>query len=617
MNRVEFDALVARLDAVARTSPRGYKARLIAMAALGYGYLFAMLALLLLLLAAAAASVVYLKVWGVKLLFVIGPFVWLVARSLWVSVPAPVGIAVTKKQAPELFERLDRLGRELGAPRFHDVIVNDEFNAAVVQVPRLGVFGWHRNILVLGMPLLKALKPEQLDAVLAHELGHLAGGHARFGNWLYRLRTAWSQLLNELARANSRGDVLFRPFLEWYSPRFSAYTFPLARANEYEADAASARVTSPRAAAEALTAVNVVGAYLRERYWPRIHAAADHHPQPAFAPFASLGSFRDDLPEPDAKEWLGRAMAQATTSADTHPALADRLKAIGAAPALAVPGQDESSDRLLGSARERVIAALDERWLKLVMHDWNSRYRDACARRERLAELEEFAARDALTIQDAIERACLIHAHGDGYEAAVALLRDIVERNPDHAIAHYALGVRLLDADDADGAAIMERAIELDPSLTGAGEEALRDHHWRAGNRELAERHHDALEACQIADHAAQAERATIRLSDKYMTHGLDPEALQPLKATLAGLGIRKAWLVRKRCRHQPELPLYVLAFRLTHVFAFNREQRGQAMQERIVSEVTLPGDSFVICVDGTNYRFGRKFRWMRGARIL
>jgi hypothetical protein len=54
-------------------------------------------------------------------------------------------------------------------PRFHHVLVTDDFNAAVVQAPRLGLFGWYRNYLLIGLPLAKALTVEQFKAVLAHE----------------------------------------------------------------------------------------------------------------------------------------------------------------------------------------------------------------------------------------------------------------------------------------------------------------------------------------------------------------------------------------------------------------------------------------------------------------
>src|SRR5262249_7727554 len=144
--------------------------------------------------------------------------------------------------------------------------------------------------LIIGLPLMKALTREQLAAVLAHEFGHLAGGHGRLANWIYRLRFGWIRLAQALQERNSFGSFAFRPFFKWYAPYFSAVSFPLARANEYEADAASARLTSPTAAAAALTGVNVIGTVLQARYWPNLLRNADRVAQPSFAPFAEMGT---------------------------------------------------------------------------------------------------------------------------------------------------------------------------------------------------------------------------------------------------------------------------------------------------------------------------------------
>src|SRR5262249_15114730 len=146
-----------------------------------------------------------------------------------------------------------------------------------------------RNTLLIGLPLMKALTREQLAAVLAHEFGHLAGGHGRLGNWVYRLRFGWARLAHALQARRSFGSFAFRPFFRWYAPYFSAVSFPLARANEYEADAASARLTSPTATAAALTGVNVIGTFLEARYWPDVHRKADEVAQPSFAPFTQMG----------------------------------------------------------------------------------------------------------------------------------------------------------------------------------------------------------------------------------------------------------------------------------------------------------------------------------------
>lgn len=57
-----------------------------------------------------------------------------------------------------------------------------------MQHARLGVLGWHVNYLILGLPLMQAVSPEQFRAIVAHELGHLSRNHSRFAGWIYRVR---------------------------------------------------------------------------------------------------------------------------------------------------------------------------------------------------------------------------------------------------------------------------------------------------------------------------------------------------------------------------------------------------------------------------------------------
>ena len=263
MTYEEFETLVGRLEEQAKRNLAGYRTRVLLMALLGNAYLGVMLVLIALLVVAAAISVVWLKAAGVKIAILMAVLLWLVLKALWVRLAPPEGTEITARDAPELFGMIEELRRALRSPRFHHVLVTDDFNAAVVQAPRLGLFGWYRNYLLIGLPLAKALTVEQFKAVLAHEFGHLSKGHGRISNWIYRQRLRWGRLMAALEAAESWGLVLFRPFLRWYAPYFNAYSYPLARANEFEADATSARLASRRAAAEALTAVNVVGSYLR------------------------------------------------------------------------------------------------------------------------------------------------------------------------------------------------------------------------------------------------------------------------------------------------------------------------------------------------------------------
>jgi Zn-dependent protease with chaperone function len=245
--------------------------------------------------------------------------------------------------SPDLFAMIEALRRQLGAPRFHHVLLTDDFNAAVVQSPRLGIFGWPRNYLLIGLPLMKGLTVEQFKAVLAHEFGHLAKGHGRVANWIYRQRLRWRPPDGDAGGDRERRAIpvqavpqLVRAVLQ--RVLVSACARERVRSRRDVGAASPRQALLPRAhQRERRRQLS------RERYWPQVHKKADDQPQPGFAPFSSMSHHvATDVDPASAKQWLSRAMQAETTLADTHPALADRLKAIGEAPNLAPPAQGEA-----------------------------------------------------------------------------------------------------------------------------------------------------------------------------------------------------------------------------------------------------------------------------------
>jgi Zn-dependent protease with chaperone function len=611
----EFEGLVGKLEGQARRNPAAYKTRVLLMALLGNAYLGVMLALIAGLLAAAAVSVVWLKAAGAKIAFVVGVFLWLVLKALWVRLAPPEGSEVTKREAPELFAMIEELRRKLRSPRFHHVLVTDDFNAAVVQAPRLGIFGWYRNYLLIGLPLAKALSVEQFKAVLAHEFGHLAKGHGAMSNWIYRQRLRWSRLMATLEEVESWGIVLFRPFLRWYSPYFNAYSFPLARANEYEADATSARLASPRAAAEALTAVNVVGSYLEERYWPQIHRKADDLPQPAFSPYSAMGNVASEI-EPDSiHKWLKQALARKTTLDDTHPSLTERLGALNEKPRLALPAAGTAADRLLGGALERITRAFDERWKESILPSWRERHQEVQEGRKRLAELD---TKRELSLQEAFDRAKLTETYGGNAEGALEQFRALLARAPEEPVVLSSLGVRLLARDDEAGGALLEDAMQRDETEIVRCCTALRDFCWRNGRKDEAHAWHRRLTERAEMEQGAANERDEVRLTDKFERHALGAEALVKMQVQLKSIaGLRKAYFAKKRVTHMQERPCYVLGFRVGSLLRWHTKRRAAEVLAGIQQAVSFPGETLIINVEGQNYRFGRKFRWMRGSRIV
>lgn len=617
MTNEQFDALVARLETQAQRHPFLYKSRVLLMALLGYGYITVMLVGLVM---ATLLSLLFLKVLGLKLAIPLLVLIWAVLKALWVRLDAPLGRRVTQREAPALFEMINDLRKRLKAPRFHRILITDDFNACVVQTPRLGIFGWHRNYLVIGLPLMKSLSEEQFRAVLAHEFGHLAGGHGRVSNWIYRLRLSWHRLMDSLTAGGHFGTFLFRRFFTWYVPYFTAFSFPLARANEYEADAAAARVTSSQAMAQALTAVNVVGSYLDERYWSTIHRSAMDLPRPAFAPFERLAEqLSADIEPASTQLWLDHALERKTTSADTHPSLSDRSHALQQPPLLVLPAREERADLLLGPALQSITQELDCQWEEAILPAWQQRYETATQGRARLQELEACMTEGAaLSAPEAYERACLTEEFGSGAEAALEQFRELQQQEPNSPMACFALGSRLLGRDDEAGLDLVQHAIELDDDAMLPGYELLRDFCWRHGQEAAAHAWHDKLMQRSELLQRARAEREQLTVKDKFDHHGLPEELVAEVRACLKSIrGVRKVYLLRKRLKLFPEQPLYVVGFSCTPLWGFYRRKREAGIGQRIVDELKLPGEIFCLSIDGDNYRFGRKFRWRRGARVV
>ncbi|MCW5603444.1 MAG: M48 family metalloprotease, partial [Burkholderiales bacterium] len=597
MNNEEFDALVSRLEAQARKNPQGYRTRVILLALLGDTYLLLMLAILVLLLLMSLVSIVFLKAVGIKIAAVIGFFLWVVVRALRVNLPPPQGFEVRRKDVPELFGMIRDLQKKLRAPAFHHVLLIDDFNAAVVQIPRLGIFGWPRNYLLLGLPLMKSLTVEQFKAVLAHEFGHLAHSHGRMSNWIYRQRLRWARLMNALEMTESKGGFLFRPFLKWYAPYFEAYSFPLARANEYEADAAAVQLTSKKTAAEALTGVNVVGSYLAEKYWSQIHRQADSVPQPGFAPFAGMAqSVTSGMDEQSIQGWMSQALARTTTSADTHPSLSDRLEAIRETPRLVLPQAGQSADCLLGQALGPITEEFDRRWQEAILPSWERRYNEVQEARRRLGELDAaLSCGGSLSVDEGCERARLNDFVGNDPQIAIDQLQVLLQTAPNHTLVNFMLGLRLLARNDEAGCAFVERAMATEESCIVGGAEALRDFYWRGERKDMANFWHGKMVARIELEGAADKERSEIRVTEKFDTPDLAPEVVAKLKAQLKAVpGLRKAYLVKRRPKYLPQHSCYALGYAVTHPLLMHSKKKAAAVQQKIMEMVEFPASTMV-----------------------
>jgi len=549
-----------------------------------------------------------------------------VARGLWVKLESPKGQPVTREQAPRLFALLDELRTALDCRPFHKVFIVGDMNAGVVQIPRLGIFGWHQNYLVIGLPLMQSLAPEELKAVLAHEFAHSSRGHGQFGNWLYRVRRTWAQIFEQMARQRTRfGDVLHK-FINWFWPVFNGHIFVLARANEYEADACSVRLANADAAASALIRIRLDGALVSEKFWPDVFSLAKQNPEPPANVMMSLNQTLLAGPAADdAARWLRQAFLIETNNADTHPCLKDRLRAINRLPAGVEQGKfpavppvppQNAADFFLGPHAKVAAQLMSNEWRKAIARQWTVRHEQTKKLADELAGLEKPSVKPPTAAEIWEKARKLVDLHGD--QAALTTLEQVISLEPSHAAANFIIGRHHLQTDDPRGVAFIENALTSDPALTNDGCNLLYAHFNRTGQRDKLRPLENRVDEFQKITVLANQERAQISAANTFIGPELTERQmadLQKLFSSEPDIGI--AAVTRKQVVHLPKSPCYVIGLKIkTPWWKPRSSSANQKLVRRVLEQAQLPGYRLVFVSEKKLIGLGTKILQTPGAFV-
>jgi Zn-dependent protease with chaperone function len=601
-SRQDFARRVKHLEGFAQAQPSLYRQRVVMLALLGYAYLALIVVGFLLMTVMATALIIS---WGIpdgRLLIL--PFlflipIWVVFKSLWVKFSPPEGTRIKRRQAPELFALLDELQRQLKAPKFHRVLVDRDFNASMSQIPRLGLLGWQTNYLLIGLPLMQSLSPDQFRAVLAHEMGHLSGNHSRFSARIYRVRLIWGKVLGQFEE-ESNAWLLWtvKRFLDWYVPFFNAYSFVLARADEYEADRCAAGVAGKHHCAEALVGIRVKAPQLHD-FWDRVSDRTRHDASPPAAYSELMQVLRQPASKTVATTALQKAFEQETDLADTHPCLRDRLTALGYTIQrpedlpLSVPEPVTAAEKYLGEGLVDILATYDRTWQAEIAEKWQERHGYV---RDRQVRLDAIASQTGeLTVAERWEQAYFtMEVHG--HEAALPLMQAFLDNDPEHPGANYNVGMMLLDRGDASGVEYVRSGIIRRYDWFEDGCQLIYKFWYGQGDLEQAgvweEYYKEGAPKVGLADH----ERTRISSRDRFVAHCLDDEKLQSLRQQLAAYtGIERVYLAQKVVKHFPDDRLFVVAIVL------KSPSQEEAVMAEFDVELGVPGRQRILALNSAH----------------
>jgi Zn-dependent protease with chaperone function len=156
-------------------------------------------------------------------------------------------IEVTPRQHPDLFEFLECVCEETGAPMPDRVLINHEVNASVrPDVSLSSLFGSSRTTLVIGLGLVNVINMTEFKALLAHEFGHLSQFQMRSAPYV---RVAITLVANILCATRIGG--LDKALLSFFILVIKLNK-ALSREMEFHADLVAARVAGSDAVAQLL-----------------------------------------------------------------------------------------------------------------------------------------------------------------------------------------------------------------------------------------------------------------------------------------------------------------------------------------------------------------------------
>lgn len=282
------------------------------------------------------------------------------------------------KRYPELYRKVRWIARTMKVGRIGAIYVGHDFNAAVAEkwtfIPFL-----RSRVLMLGAPLLFALDSRAFSAMLAHEFGHIAGGHLRTDALFLRLFAFWNALdLGILT-------WVLVPFKRYLLRELEFLHLPIRRRAEVFADDFIIRRFGLTAEQACLTQIAVRGELYAEDAELIDEFASGEPGKTDFAAILRSHVRRPIAPE-DALARLNRLAQEIPPVNEEHPAFASRVRTRDLAELLSC--LEETPDALEKLfAREPGFYAEFDAWCEKDLRPTLDAYRrDTEDARRRLAE---------------------------------------------------------------------------------------------------------------------------------------------------------------------------------------------------------------------------------------
>ncbi len=609
MKHARYKRKIIRLKAYAEKNPAGFKFRLALLVIVGYVAILTYF----ICLGGIIGAFIFARQVPIRLIILFGFILFVILKMIFQKPPVPDGVLATQERFPALLDLLESAKRATNGPKIHKVILNMDYNAGVLQIPRISMFfGGTRNYLTIGVPLMASLTKEEFQSVLHHEFGHLSKEHSKFHQRVYKAAMIW-EFMGELGWFLL---LLFYPFVNIYSPLIYCYIAVYQRGDEYEADSVSSAASGSAVCASALYKIHIYGALFGEKI---IHDEFQAITDGRLSSEGLLNRISKSLSIPlnsdKLKKYKDQAVATTTAPEDTHPSMMERLQALGIKdiPGLQTTEGLSAFESLFPEPlRNDLGSELEAKWSKDNSEVLEISKEDLKSARETLERLEG-KSESKWTEDDYLEFAIAKSTIGSEKESLIAY-KSALEKFPKNCFAMMNYGAALLVAEDESGLDWLKKAMRT-PAVAPFAAEIAVGYLYSLGKDEEADKLIAEIENRTKEIEKAYETRNKFTHKESYKTHDLSADTI---RAMIEALGknrkkITVAYLVRRIDTSASGLPSpYLFAYK-TKSFVWS----GEGLSQRILKAFEHCPQEIHILHLGWKGALKKKLKKIDGSQIL
>lgn len=379
----------------------------------------------------------------------------IILKSLYIKLEAPNEVTLNREEHPQLFKVIDSAIEMTKAPKLDEIYILDDANVRVTCL--LNGFGANgKNILGIGIQVLKLLNEEEFKAVIIHELAHIYNDDTKVSSKISRRLTRW----NEIVYRVDEGDniikmILLLPFAKFYIEKLERYLDAMSQTKELLADKEVSKYMSAEIYAKATMKLEIMEKFLANPYSKLEIRSSDEAPKKYFTTL--FEDFESELPNRK-EQWMNQIKKRISSIYDTHPSFKERMEALGIEDFnYDINFNDQSDD--YKKEIDTLIEIKNKQWHKYWSDQWEEVTKEY---KEQLEIIKNYKSTD--DIEKIMEYGETLEDLGE-YEKALEFYKDIASKDKECAITMYKVGQIMLMNNYEEGIEFIEKSVELDGSF--------------------------------------------------------------------------------------------------------------------------------------------------------